>query len=518
MTVDDLYRQDFGLISNLIAAHAAERPGAAAVVDGESVTTYGDFDVLIDRVAYGLQRSHVAAGQAIAICAASSMEYLAVFIGALRAGIAVSPLSPSSSPEQLLMMLDDCAAALLFLDGPAADLVEPVARQIQARRIVLRGSAAGEAFDEWLPPDAAKPAPVAILPEWPFNIIYSSGTTGTPKGIVQSHAFRWAMIPSAGQAFQFSAGTVTIASTPLYSNTTLGCVLGTLAYGGKLVLMRKFDTQSFLELSQGHGATHAMLVPIQYQRLMTTPAFDQFDLSSFIMKFCTSAPFSADLKAEVLRRWPGGLVEFYGMTEGGGSFVLLAHDHPDKLHTVGRPTPDCDVRIIDEQGVELPAGGVGEVVGRSSAMMSGYHNQPQKTADAEWISSSGECFIRTGDIGRFDEDGFLVLMDRKKDMIISGGFNIYPSDIEAVISQHPAVLEAAVVGVSSDAWGETPVAFVTPRADALLDVVELAAFVSGRLGKTQRPQAYEIIASLPRSAIGKVLKRELREGFTGRVA
>jgi acyl-CoA synthetase (AMP-forming)/AMP-acid ligase II len=260
-----------------------------------------------------------------------------------------------------------------------------------------------------------------------------------------------------------------------------------------------------------------MLVPVQYRRIMALPEFDSFDLSSFRMKFSTSAPFAAELKADVLKRWPGGLVEYYGMTEGGGSFALIAHEHPDKLHTVGRPIPGHDIRLIDEDGKEAPVGEIGEVVGRSPAMMNGYHNQPEKTAAAEWYSPEGERFIRTGDVGRFDEDGFLTLMDRKKDMIISGGFNIYPSDIEAVIAQHPAVLEAAVVGVASDKWGETPIAFVTPRPGAEISIPELAEFVAARVGKTQRPSAYQTTDNLPRSAIGKVLKRELRDSFSGKV-
>jgi acyl-CoA synthetase (AMP-forming)/AMP-acid ligase II len=277
--------------------------------------------------------------------------------------------------------------------------------------------------------------------------------------------------------------------------------------------MKKFDVVKFLEAASRHRATHAMLVPVQYRRLMEHPGFDDYDLSSFKMKFSTSAPFAAALKAEVLRRWPGGLVEYYGMTEGGGSFVLAAHEHPDKLHTVGVPIPGHDIRLIDESGREVAVGEIGEVVGRSSAMMNGYHNQPGKTAEAEWFDSEGRRFIRTGDVGRFDEDGFLTLMDRKKDMIISGGFNIYPSDLEAVILQHPAVAEAAVAGAPSDAWGETPVAFVTLKEGGAARGEEIMQFVNGRVGKTQRLAAAVILDALPRSAIGKVLKRELRDGY-----
>lgn len=516
MTADQILEQEFGVLAALVATHAAERGDAVAVVDGERSLTYRELDALVDRVAAGLQRDGLKPTQAIAICALSSIEYVATFLGGLRAGVAVSPLAPSSTPEQLVMMLQDCAAPLYFLDATVAADMAAVLAQVKARRIALDGSDAGEAFTAWLPPEGAKPEPVTIQPEWPFNIIYSSGTTGAPKGIVQSHAMRWTQI-ARGASSGYAPDAVTMVSTPLYSNTTLVSVFPALGLGGALVLMKKFDALKFLQLAETHRATHAMLVPVQYRRIMALPEFDRFDLSSFRMKFSTSAPFAAELKADVLKRWPGGLVEYYGMTEGGGSFALIAHEHPDKLHTVGRPIPGHDIRLIDEDGREVPVGEIGEVVGRSAAMMNGYHNQPEKTAAATWISPDGLRYIRTGDVGRFDEDGFLTLMDRKKDMIISGGFNIYPSDIEAVIVQHPAVLEAAVVGMPSDRWGETPVAFVTPRPGQALDVAELRRFVDARVGKTQRPAAYEVTDSLPRSAIGKVLKRELRDSFRGRV-
>jgi long-chain acyl-CoA synthetase len=511
-TALDLLSLDFGTVADLIAAHAKEQPDAPALVDERRSVTYRELDALMDRMAFSLQRDGIKPTEAIAVCALSWVEYAVVFLGALRAGVAVSPLAPSSTPEQLAMMLTDCDAGLFFLDEGVANALATVAGQIKARRIALDASTAGEAFEDWLAPEGCKPEPVDINPQWPFNIIYSSGTTGAPKGIVQSHAMRWLHV-NRGDASGYGPGAVTMVSTPLYSNTTLVSFFPTIALGGAAVLMKKFDTVKFLELASNHRATHAMLVPVQYRRLMEHPEFDRHDLSSFKMKFSTSAPFAAELKADVLKRWPGGLIEYYGMTEGGGSFVLAAHEHPDKLHTVGVPLPGHDIRLIDEDGKEVAQGEIGEVVGRSGAMMNGYHNQPGKTADAEWRSPEGDRFIRTGDVGRFDEDGFLTLMDRKKDMIISGGFNIYPSDLEAVIVQHPAVAEAAVVGMPSKAWGETPVAFVTPKAGARLTPEEVMHFTNSKVGKTQRLAAVEIADQLPRSAIGKVLKRELRDQY-----
>ncbi|HXN15225.1 MAG TPA: class I adenylate-forming enzyme family protein, partial [Usitatibacter sp.] len=417
-------------------------------------------------------------------------------------------ISPSVTAQSFAAMANDSGARFLFVDAATAKAIEPVRKSIAAEIIGLDE----RALEGWLAPTGVKPRTVAIESHWPFNIIYSSGTTGAPKGIVQPHAMRWAHM-QRGPAYGYDEEGVTLIATPLHSNTTLVSVFPTLALGGCLLLMAKFDAPAYLELAVKHRATHTILVPVQYQRLMARPDFDRYDLSAFRMKFSTSSPFAAALKADVLARWPGGLIEFYGMTEGGGSCVLIAHQHPDKLHTVGQPAPGHDVRVIEESGCELPHGEVGEVVGHSSGMMTGYHNQPGRTAEAEWFDPSGKRFIRTGDIGRFDSDGFLVLLDRKKDMIISGGFNVYPSDLEAVVAAHAEVAEVAVVGVPSARWGETPVAFVVPKAGATLDAGALLRWANERLGKIQRLAAVTIMETLPRNAIGKVLKRELREAY-----
>lgn len=510
-TIAAMMSADYGVMGDILRERAKEGPNHPAVVmeTGETVS-YAALDALADRVAAALQRDGIRPGEAVAVCALSSIPYAALFLGALRAGVAVAPLAPSSTLEAIAGMVADCGAKLFFLDAAVAEAQTPA--PVPVRQIALDGSSAGEAFEAWLAPLGAQPAPVEIGPDHPFNIIYSSGTTGTPKGIVQSHGMRWRHV-FRGDAVGYGPEAVTLLSTPLYSNTTLVCFFPTLAGGGTVVLMRKFDAGRYLELAQKHRMTHTMLVPVQYRRLMERPDFDRYDLSSTQLKFCTSAPFAAELKKQVLARWPGGLVEYFGMTEGGGTCILMAHEHPDKLHTVGRPAPGHDIRLIDEDGGEVGPGVVGEIVGRSAGMMNGYHGRPDKTAEATWTSPEGLSFIRTGDVGRFDEDGFLTLMDRKKDMIISGGFNIYPSDLEAVLVQHPAVAEAAVVGVQSDAWGETPVAFVALKHGQQADPGAIKAFVNGQVGKTQRLADVRLVDSLPRSHIGKVLKRELRDSW-----
>jgi acyl-CoA synthetase (AMP-forming)/AMP-acid ligase II len=490
----ELLAADFSDHSELFRAHATEQPDKIAIADEEGRISWRALDALVDRIAARLQAEGVGRGGAVAIVGTNSIAYGAVFLAAIRTGAAAAPLTTSATPEALAAMLTDSGAKHLFAD-PGIDMAAPPG----VERISLHDLGA------WLPPEGARPEPVTVAPEDPFNIIYSSGTTGTPKGIVQSHQMRWNYL---ARAAVYGPDAVALLSTPLYSNTTLVSFLPCLGAGGAVVLMKKFEARRFLELSERHRVTHTMLVPVQYRRIMALPDFESFDLTSYRAKFCTSAPFAAELKRDILDRWPGGLVEFYGMTEGGASCVLVAHEHPDKLHTVGQVAPNSEMKLIDEDGNEVPPGGVGEVVGRGPMMMNGYNGRPDATRAAEWFDKDGRRFIRHGDVGRFDEDGFLILMDRTKDMIISGGFNIYPSDLEAVLAADPGVIEAAVVGVPHPDWGETPVGFVVLRPGADRDDVLTAA--NGKLGKTQRLSALHVVDQLPRSPIGKVLKRELR--------
>lgn len=500
MTAEEMLASEFATLPDLIRAHAAERGAKVAIADDAGSIDYATLDRMMDRVAAALQRDGAAPGKAVAIVGAPTIAYALAFLGAVRAGSAATPIAPSSTPEQIAAMIADCGAPLVFLDDAAREAL--AGHSIPAKIVGFGG------FDQWLAPEGAVPDPVTTASNDAFNIIYSSGTTGTPKGIVQSHAMRWAHINrNSGAGF---GDAVTMIATPLYSNTTLVSFLPTLGWGGTAVLMKKFDARRFLELAEQHRATHAMLVPVQYQRIMAVPDFDRFDLSAFRLKTCTSAPFSATLKADVVARWPGLLVEYYGMTEGGGTTLLVCNAYPDKLHTVGKPVEGHDIRLIDDEGNEVAPGEMGEVVGRSPAMMNGYHGRARESRAAEWHDREGNRFIRHGDVGRFDADGFLILMDRKKDMIISGGFNIYPSDLEAVLRQHPDVADCAVIGIPSEAWGETPVGFYVPQRESA-DTAEILAWTNGQVGKTQRLSALHAIAELPRSAIGKVLKRELRD-------
>lgn len=501
--------QDFCTLDALIRTWSrlnGDRP--AITCEGVSLS-WSELDAEVDRAAAFLQTAGLTPGATVAFCAANSTSYVVALLAVLRAGGVVVPLAPGSSAEALAVAIADSGASIMFFDAAAEPVLGQAEIGLGVKRISLDGSR-----EAWMAPQGAGPLDVPISPQSPFNIIYSSGTTGTPKGIVQSHAMRWAHM-IAGTPPGYGPDAVTLLSTGLYSNTTLVMLLPALAGGGQVVLMRKFNVAEFLRLSETCGVTHTMLVPVQYQRLLDDPAFATADLSAYQMKFCTSAPLSAALKAQILERWPGGLIEYFGMTEGGATFMLAAHERPDKLHTVGVPLPGHEALIMDDNERPLPPGEIGEIYGCSRTVMTGYHNQPEKTAAAFWQAPDGRQFVRSGDIGYIDEDGFLVVMDRKKDVIISGGFNIYPSDIEHIAAQWPGVRDVTVVGVPSKVWGETAVAFVVADSRERDTFLE---FVNTRVGKTQRLADAVFVDDLPRSHIGKVLKTSLRDAYNGQRA
>ncbi|WP_379922765.1 class I adenylate-forming enzyme family protein [Erythrobacter sp. R86502] len=497
--------EPFGSFPDILMEWSRIKGDDLALVDDTREVYWAELVGLVERLAARLVETGLERGQSIAILGTSTVNYALVFLAAVRAGGVAAPLTTSASAEQLAGMARDSGAGHLFIDAAKAAELGPdfMADLI---RVPL------ESIDQWMAPPGSR-APVFVPePKDAFNIIYSSGTTGIPKGIVHSHQMRWRQFASTALSYLGAGMEVrSLASTPLYSNTTMVAFLPILLAGGCVRVMGKFDCARWLEHAQADRTTITMLVPVQYQRLMDFAGFGDFDLSSLALKYCTSAPFSAELKREVLSRMPGGLIEIYSMTEGGVVCLLPAHEFPDKLHTVGRPAPGSELRVLDDEDREVPPGTPGNMVGRSLTMMSGYKNRPDKTAEAQWIDpATGEAWMRMGDIGRVDADGFVELVGRAKDMIISGGFNIYPSDLEAELCREPGVSEAAVVGMPSRKWGESPVGFVVLK-EAGADCDAILAAVNARLGKTQRLAALYPIGEMPRSHIGKLLKTELRD-------
>ena len=498
-------QQPFGSFADILATNARRLGDHPALLDDKGALTWAELDDRIERIAARLLDDGLTRGQSVAILGTSSIAYALVFLAAVRAGGVAAPLTTSASAAQLEAMAADSGAQHIFIDRAKLDELGEDCFPGMSQMVL------DEALEGWMAPAGTRAPPFHPEPGDPFNIIYSSGTTGTPKGIVHSHQMRWRQFASTAASWLEAGLPVrSLASTPLYSNTTMVAFLPTLLAGGTVRVMGKFDAARWLDHAETDRTTITMLVPVQYQRLMDAGDLDETDLSALQLKYCTSAPFAPDLKREVLRRMPGALIEIYSMTEGGVVCLLEAHKFPDKVHTVGRPAPGSELKVLDDADSAVAPGLAGHLVGRSHTMMSGYKNRPDQTREGYWTDpATGALWQRMGDIGRVDADGFVELVGRAKDMIISGGFNIYPVDLENALLAEDDIREAAVIGVPSRKWGETPVGFVRLASNAR-NVDAIRDAVNARLGKTQRLSALYIVDEMPRSHIGKLLKSELR--------
>ena len=494
----------FEALPDVIARQAAAQGLRQALVGGDERLGWSDFAARIDAVAVALSALGLSRGDNVALLGPLSIAAVTALFGILRAGACVVPLPTTAADKQLEAMARDANVRVVL----AADGMRGRIGGAHVPSLLPGGLCDLDGFGGACDAHAA----IRISPDDTFNIIYSSGTTGNPKGIVYDHAMRWFQATQTASS-GVDERSVCLLSTPLYSNTTLaGGLLQVLAAGGSLVLMRKFEVREFIDLCRREKVTHATLVPVQCQRLLACPELDGGDLSGVSLRV-TAAPLSQDLKRQLARRWPGPVFESYGFTELGAGCVLDLKAFPDKLHTVGRPKADVEFKVIDDKGRELPPGATGELVGRACTMMRGYHGKAGLTAQILWRDTRGLAYLRSGDLAKIDEDGFVVLLDRKKDVIISGGFNIYPADLEAVLAAHEDVAEVAVIGVPSEEWGESPLAIVVPRAQAVASAAQLREWANARLGKTQRLAAIEFRDHLPRGALGKLLKRNLRDAY-----
>jgi acyl-CoA synthetase (AMP-forming)/AMP-acid ligase II len=505
------------LIPDILRLNGRWRRRRPAVTCGDVTLTWGEFDARTEQVANALLGLGLRPGDALGILMNNSLEMVEAMFGAIKAGVCVVPLNLSVSDDGIERMLGDAGVrAVIATPAQRARLAPMRARLPGVVEGGFLGVGGGTYFADYAAWRDAAPAircPAEPDPDGPCNIIYSSGTTALPKGIVHSHRRRLEWAYDCGIALRYGSDAVAICPVGLFSNISWLAMLCSFLAGGAIVVMEHFDPAEFLAGIERHRCTHVAMVPLQFQKVVEDPAFGRHDLSSMKHMCTVGSPMHVDLKRRVAREFGCELTELYGLTEG----IITTLDPEDvetKTASVGKPVPGTDLRIIDDDGRELPVGESGEIVGWSRFVMSGYHNRPDATAEALWRDPEGRPWLRTGDIGRLDEDGYLYIVDRKKDMILSGGQNIFPADIEAVLKQHPAVFDCGVIGIPHEKWGETPLGLVVRRPGYDdLEPEALRAWANERLGKQQRLSRIEFRAELPRNPNGKLLKRELRKEY-----
>ncbi len=503
------------IIPDLFATHARHYPKKPAVICGEQQRTWGDFVGNINRVANYLIANGIKKGDRVAVLMGNSPEMLECLFGVVRAGACVVPLSGLLTSDQIKGLLQDSNAVAAFTSPEFEDRLSPLKDLLTS-------------ISTWIGQDTKLKDTVNLASVYvaapdtlpnvqhglndSFNIIYSSGTTGLPKGIIQTHRARlhWAFSNAIEMGFRSSSSALT--TTPLYSNGTWLMMLPILFTGGTLHIMSCFDAAKFLKIVQERKISHTFMVPAQFLMVLEQPMLAQADLSSLVTVLSAGSPLRRDTKREIIKKISPGLFELYGFSEGFAT-MLKPDQHKSKFDTVGTPVLGFEVRILDDEGNEVPAGQPGEIAGYGAGIMYKYNNQADLTKELIWYDERGRSFIRSGDIGILDEDGFLKIVDRKKDMIISGGFNVFPTDVEGIVGQHNDVLDVAVIGIPHPKWGETCLALIIPARGSSPDTEQVKNWANERLSRIQRLENVEIRNEFPRNALGKVIKKELRAPY-----
>src|SRR5882757_10462827 len=507
-------------LAEMVRDRAKTRGDAIAFEFEGCTTTFAEFNIKTNRVGNGLKALGVKPHERIAYLGKNSDLYFELLLGAIKANVVMAPVNWRLAAPEIAFIVEDCKAAVLFVGPEFVEQVRGIQAQLPSVRtfIALEGGAA-----DWLDFAAWRDAQSGDDPKVPIDDrdiaiqLYTSGTTGKPKGAMLSHANFLSLVRAGGAERpdwnKWSNDDVSLVAMPVFHIGGSGWGVLGLYHGAKGVIAREFDPTKVLDFFEKSGITKLFMVPAAMQFVVRLPRAREVDFSKLKYMLYGASPIPAALLKECIEVFKCGFVQMYGMTETTGTIVALPpEDHVeglDRMRSAGKALPGVELAILDADGNRLPLGEVGEIATRSGSNMAGYWNLPEATAKT--LGTDG--WLRTGDAGYMDKDGYLYIHDRIKDMIISGGENIYPAEVESAICDHPDVAEAAVIGVPDQKWGEAVKAIVVMKPGKQATATDIINFTRERIAGFKTPKSVDFIEALPRNPSGKILRRNLRDPY-----
>jgi long-chain acyl-CoA synthetase len=493
-------------VSDGIRASAAARPEKIALVEAERSLTYQQLVARFNRVANGLADVvNLDKGDHIALMSSNCLEFIEIVCGAADAGLATAMVNPRLTANEAAYICNDSQAKILFVHADLEEMMQSAPLETVEKIIVI-----GKEYDDWLFGNSEVRPSLELSETDIFAIPYTAGTTGHPKGVLLPHRSRaltfFAMAVEYGC---YSSDDRSLAIAPLFHGAGFAFAVAPIFFGGFCEILVKFEPEQVLKKIAENNITNTFMVPTHFNAIFALPdnVLTKYSFPEFRTLISNAAPLPQATKERIVGYFGDGrLHECYGSTEGGIVCSLRPVDQLRKVKCVGKPFPCTEVKIVDKEGSDVEVGEIGELFSRSPYLFSGYWQKPEETQGAVkngWFSA--------GDMAMYDDEGYIYLVDRMKDMIISGGVNIYPRDIEEVLHTHPDVAEAAVIGVADDYWGEKVKAYVVARDTQVLTDEILLTHCEGKLASYKMPKEFSFIDALPRNAAGKVLRRALRE-------